>query len=344
MEYHWIIPSFAPRYPLHSFYLLYKLFLAIITFYLAGYVTGYLTEEARTRSTELTKTLEDYSRLEAFNRNVVQSIQSGLMTCDLEQQITFVNHAAEEILGSNLTSLKGHRVDDLFPELDLRRPQKKHSRIETTFLRPNGDEMILGLTASPLKDHTGQKMGSIVAFRDLTRIREMEESVRHSERLATIGQLAAGIAHEIRNPLASISGATQLLKEEKQLNDSQQRLMDIIITESNRLNRLITDFLLYAQPPVLNEKPVDLSALVDDTLEVFTRSPQWTQGIELRKEIEPNVLMTGDAQQLQQVLWNLFINSLNAMDGKGLLTARTSKNTKKRTVELMVSDTGKGIA
>ena len=162
--------------------------------------------------------------------------------------------------------------------------------------------------------------------------------------LASIGQLAAGIAHEIRNPLASISGAIQLLKDEKESNDSTQKLMEIILAESSRLNHLITDFLLYAQPPKLNKKPVDLAALVNDTLEVFSHSPQWTQGIKLAKTIEPNITIYGDNQQLQQILWNLFINAVDAMEGKGLLEVKVQKDGKSRKIVLLVSDTGKGIS
>ncbi len=162
--------------------------------------------------------------------------------------------------------------------------------------------------------------------------------------MALIGQLAAGIAHEIRNPLASISGAIQLLKEEKEVGQSSQRLMEIILAESGRLNRLITDFLLYAQPPKLNKKKVDIGALVDNTLEVFSRSPQWTKGIQLSKIMEPNIIIAADPQQLEQVLWNLFINAVDAMEGKGVLEVRTHKDGKGHTVTLAVSDTGKGIS
>jgi len=343
LEYHWIIPFLAPRYPYHSFYLLYKLLIAIIIFYLAGYLTGYLTEEVRARARELTQTREDYSRLEAFNRNVIQSIQSGLMTCDLEQRVTFLNPTGEQILGMKAAQLRKKRLPDLFPAMAKGSDQKQKPRMETTYVKPDGAEIVVGLTSSPLKDHNGEEVGKIIAFRDLTRIREMEESVRRAEKLATIGQLAAGMAHEIRNPLASISGAIQLLKEEKQASEHHKRLMDIIITESNRLNGLITDFLLYAQPPALNKKIVDISALIDDTLEVFSRSPQCTRGVEIVKNTQKKSTLSCDSQQLQQVLWNLLINAVSAMDGKGLLEVTTSQDERSQKLSLSVRDTGQGI-
>jgi len=344
LEYYWVIPALAPRYPYHSLYLLYKLFLAILSFYLSGYLTGYLAQEVRRRGRELQKTQEDYSRLEAVNRYVIQSIQSGLLTTDLEGRITFLNKMGENILGVGISQLRHHPVTDLFPAINSDFKKEFRSRMETTLKRHDGEELILGLSTSLLKDHTGEEMGKIIIFQDLTRTKELEESIRRSEMLASIGQLAAGIAHEIRNPLASISGAIQLLKDEQETSDSTQKLMDIILAESSRLNHLITDFLLYAQPPKLNKKPVDLAALVNDTLEVFSHSPQWTQGIKLAKTIEPNITIYGDNQQLQQILWNLFINAVDAMEGKGLLEVKVQKDGKSRKIVLLVSDTGKGIS
>jgi two-component system sensor histidine kinase PilS (NtrC family) len=232
---------------------------------------------------------------------------------------------------------------DLFRNLYQDFHEELRARMEMAFERPDGEEIRLGLSISSLNDHRGNKVGQIIIFQDLTHIKEMEETMQRSEKLATIGQLAAGIAHEIRNPLASISGAIQLLNDEQGKGESSQRLMEIILAESGRLNRLITDFLLYAQPPKLNKKKVNIGALVDSTLEVFSRSPQWTKGIKLAKIIEPDITIAGDAQQLEQVLWNLFINAVDAMAGKGMLEVKVHQNGMERTATLTVADTGKGI-
>jgi two-component system sensor histidine kinase PilS (NtrC family) len=343
MESLWVIPSLSPRLPYNSVVMLYKLFLAFLAFYLSGYLTGYLAEEARKRGKELIQTREDYSRLEAFNRDVIQSMQSGLMTINLKERMTFLNKAGEKILGMAISQCKDRPLQDLFLELKDNFHEGFRSRTEIAFQRPDDEEIKLGLSTSTLKDHRGNKVGQIIIFQDLTHIKEMEESMRRSEKLATIGQLAAGIAHEVRNPLASISGAIQLLKEEKGAEASSQRLMEIVLAESGRLNRLITDFLLYAQPPKLNKKKVDIGALVDNTLEVFSRSPQWTKGITLSKIMEPNITIAADPQQIEQVLWNLFINAVDAMEGKGILEVRVHKDGKGGMVTLAISDTGKGI-
>jgi two-component system sensor histidine kinase PilS (NtrC family) len=344
LEHFWVLPSLSSRLPYHIGVLLGTLLVYIIAFYLSGYLTGYLAEEVRKRGKELIQTKENYGRLEAFNRDVIQSMQSGLMTVNLKEQITFLNKAGEKILGLTTSQFKEQPVRNVFPELKNNLHEGFRARSETAFQRPDGEEIKLGLSISALKDHQGNAVGRIIIFQDLTHIKEMEESVRRSEKLATIGQLAAGIAHEIRNPLASISGAIQLLKEEKDAGQSTQRLMEIILSESGRLNRLITDFLLYAQPPKLHMKKVDIGVLVDNTLEVFSRSPQWTKGIQLSKIMEPNVTISADPQQLEQVLWNLFINAVDAMEGKGVLEIKVDKDGKGRTITLSVSDTGKGIA
>jgi two-component system sensor histidine kinase PilS (NtrC family) len=344
LEYHWVIPSLSLRFPYHNVVLLYTLFVYILAFYLSGYLTGYLAEEVRKRGRELVKTREDFSRLEAFNRDVIQSIQSGLLTVNLKERITFLNKAGEEILGIKISQFKNRLLTELFLNLYKDFHEELRSRMEMSFQRPEGKEIRLGLSISSLKDHKGNKVGQIIIFQDLTRIKEMEETMRRSEKMATIGQLAAGIAHEIRNPLASISGAIQLLSDEQGGGESTQRLMEIILAESGRLNRLITDFLLYAQPPKLNKKKVDIGSLVDNTLEVFSRSPQWTKGIKLAKIMEPDITIAGDPQQLEQVLWNLFINAVDAMEGKGMLEVQVHKNGRGQKAMLMVSDTGKGIS
>jgi len=346
LEYYWVIPSLSTRLPYHNVDLLVRLFAYILAFYLSGYLTGYLAEEMRRRGKELTQTREDFSRLEAFNRDVIQSIQSGLLTVNLKERITFLNKGGEQILGIKISQFKNRPINELFRELNDNFHEGLRSRIETVFQRPDGEEIKLGLSISSLKDHRGNKVGQIITFQDLTHIKEMEESMRRSEKLATIGQLAAGIAHEIRNPLASISGAIQLLREEQREGESEstQRLMEIILAESGRLNRLITDFLLYAHPPKLNKKKVDVGALMDSTLEVFSRSPQWTKGIKLAKIMEPNITIAADPQQLEQILWNLLINAVDAMEDKGTLEVKVHKDGTGQTVTLVVADTGKGIS
>ncbi len=343
LEYYLIIPPLYPQYLYESLYLFYKLFLTILSLFLAGYLTGFLAEEVSKRSRLLSKTREEYSRLEAFSRNVLQSLQSGLITVDLKGRITFINAAGEQILGLKRASIRNLSLLDIFPEIESYLSGERAQRVEVNYTKDPFTKLQLGLSFYPLRDHRGELSGKVVIFQDLTKMKDMEESVKRSERLASVGQLAAGIAHEIRNPLASISGAIQLLREEEFSNPHAQRLMEIIVTESNRLNRLINEFLLYAQPPKATKKKVELDKVVEDTLEIFFRTPQWNYGIRLIKEIEKGIVVECDPQQMQQVLWNLLINAVEAMEGKGVLKVGLRKEPADNKVILRVTDTGKGI-
>ncbi|RLB03493.1 MAG: hypothetical protein DRG55_00125 [Deltaproteobacteria bacterium] len=322
-----------------GFYLLYRYLLALLSFLLAGYVIGFLWEESRSRSRELQRSREDYRRLEAFSRYVLESISSGLITTDRNNRITFVNRAAERILGVKEEGLFGRPINQLFPKFK----GGAKERIEIPYRRGRED-LILGLSVSTMKDHLGRTMGRIFIFQDLTQWKELEESMKRAEKLAAVGQLAAGLAHEIRNPMASISGAIQLFKDEGFTNPNTERLMNIIITESNRLNRLISDFLLYAQPPKVRRERVNLSKVVKDTLELFFHSPEYRHGIELVEEIEEDVTVPCDPQQIQQVLWNLLLNAVEAMDGRGSLRVELYRDLDRESAVLKVEDTGVGMS
>jgi len=185
-------------------------------------------------------------------------------------------------------------------------------------------DLHLGFSISTLRDSKEMVRGKIVIFQDLTRIMEMEEQVRRSEKLAAIGQLAAGIAHEIRNPLASVSGSIQLLKRELKLDLENKRLMDIVLRETDRLNALISEFLLFAQPSQKQCESVDVKYLIEDTLDLFVNNPEWRKKIELRKNIEAGIRLRANPEQIRQILWNLIVNAVQAMSEGGTLTV-TSK-------------------
>jgi signal transduction histidine kinase len=201
-------------------------------------------------------------------------------------------------------------------------------------------------------------IGHTLIFQDITRFKEMEEQMKRVDKMAAIGQLAAGMAHEIRNPLTSMSGSIQMLKSELTLDHGGQRLMDIILRESERLNALITDFLLFAQPPKTNK--TSWVTIVDETLELFVNSAEYQEAITL---VRPNsdhiVQVMMDPDQMRQVLWNLLINAAQAMSKGGELRVQVekrenghlpanppwSKPVKPNTwVKISITDSGTGIA
>lgn len=290
----------------------------ILAFFTVAYLTGYLSERTARIEKELHEKGIDLDKLERLSRHILENITSGIMTLDERLRITSFNRAAETITGYTLRDAYQKFVGDIFPGVldDAIESGRLDLRLEKRFRKKDGTELFLGLTIS-----RGQGEGAsvIVIFQDLTRLKAMEEQLRRAEKLKALGELSVGIAHEIRNPLASISGSIQVLKNEMKLIGEDRHLMDIVLMETERLNVLITDFLLFARPAQEKRDRVNLSALVDETIRLFRHSPQ-AAGITIESDLSEGVYVEGDARQLGQVFWNLFLNSAQAMAGKGTLS------------------------
>lgn len=313
----------------------YTLILYMTAFYIVAFLSGSISEELQKKRKELLQKEVDYHHLEAFNRNIVQSLDSGLLTIDLEGKINFLNRTAEKILRRKEEGLRNQSIYDLFPKMNevMEEVRKKsfqnppqYQRYETTLIDEKGHKIYLGFSISPLTDPDGNIIGYTLIFQDITRFKEMEEQMKRFDRMAAIGSLAAGLAHEIRNPLASLSGSIQMLKSELSLDESQSHLMEIILRESERLNALITDFLLFAHPPQTRPQPVEIDRILEETLELFSHSPSFHEGIRLIRsypdQIGPVVV---DPDQIRQVLWNLLINASQSLSNGGEIRVRLEK-------------------
>ncbi len=173
------------------------------------------------------------------------------------------------------------------------------------------------------------------------RLKDSEEAVRRAEKLAAVGQLASGIAHEIRNPLASMSGSIQVLRDELDLNQENKRLMDIILRESERLNGLITEFLNYARPYKPERAEVDFSGIMSETLDVFEKGVSQGHGITIQREVLPGIKVYGEQERLREVMWNLFNNAVQSMPGGGRFTV--SLKAGDGVAVAAVRDSGEGI-
>jgi signal transduction histidine kinase len=177
----------------------------------------------------------------------------------------------------------------------------------------------------------------------------MEEELKRADRLAAIGGLAAGLAHEIRNPLASISGSIEILKEERGNNPQKLRLMDIVLREVSRLNSLVEDFLLFARPSFPRKERIHLNRVVEEIIKMFTNNPDYSSGVKITNESKDDLFIQGDAQQIKQVFWNLIINAAQAMPSGGEVRVELRKNSSLPLFpglsqgEIMISDTGMGI-
>ena len=325
--------------------------LNIIGFFTVAFLTGYLAERTIKVEKELEEQKIDFKKLEAINKYIVENINSGILTINSSERITSFNRAAEKVVGYKLDEVYNKPIDTVFPDLMKAKhysiiPEEtsaSYFRVEKIFKRKDGKELFLGFAASPMKEG-----GHIIIFQDLTRIKEIEEQLRRVDRLRALGELAAGMAHEVRNPLTSISGSVQVLKKSLMLDGENQHLMNTVIREAERLNALITDFLLFAKPATKMTK-IDLRDIINETVNIFKNSPE-SGNIDIQLKIEDGLIVEGDSRQLKQVFWNLFINAGNAMldnnrdkgqwaRGKIIVEATG----REEDVEVTVSDTGMGI-
>jgi two-component system sensor histidine kinase PilS (NtrC family) len=279
--------------------------------------------------------------LYALHEDIVRSLSSGLITIGTRGNVLAVNQAAVDMLDRPPTELIGRPVDAVLPGIDA-----LLAGVDARDLLRRGDltigERAFGISVSPLRDNGDRLIGRVVNFQDLTELRQMEGQVKRAERLAAIGKLAAGIAHEIRNPLASISGSIELLRAAPA--DDAAALMAIITREIERLNRMISDLLDYANPQPRERVPFDLAALVDETLRVFVQDKSF-DGVEV--VLDPGsptegLLLEGDPAKLRQVLWNLLRNAAEAATAGGKhVTVKVGRGDDMAVVEIL--DDGAGM-
>lgn len=346
------VPGFVRSQNFTAVQVLFLVFINILSFYIVGFLSGYLSERLRKTSQQLREKSMDFEDLRVLQEHILRSVGSGILTMDLQGSIASWNPAAERITGychdeirSRWQQVFGDSIKGIFGHTDSLK--ERPFRFNGQIMKKDGSTAILGMTASLLKDDANAVRGIILIFQDITKMVEMEKQVRMQERLATVGSLAAGIAHEIRNPLASLSGSIQVLQGELALKGDNKHLMDIVIRETDRLNLIITDFLEYARLKDARLEQLELLPVLDETIMLLKNSKDFTGDIRIRHEIDPRVVINGDAQRIRQVFWNLFINACQAMPqgGEITVTARPfSREDDTRGCEIVIADSGQGIA
>jgi two-component system, NtrC family, sensor histidine kinase PilS len=313
---------------------LYTIFLNVFGFYTVAFLTSYLSENLRLTGRKLEEASDFLADLQVFNQTIIDSITSGLMTADFEGRINFFNEAAASILamapreaiGQEVKNLLGEK-DDFLDQLKSQLAGKRYLRMEGAYLNHRGEEIYLGMSVSYLLFEGEKKSGFLFIFQDLTEIKRLEREVRLKENLATMGEMAAGMAHEIRNPLASISGSVQVLAEAEELNDEQRRLMDIIVRESERLSGTLTEFLAYARPPRFEPDQIDLRPVLEETATLLGHSSEVLPEHEIALSLPQSpVMLFADPNQMKQIAWNLARNALQAMPNGGRLAMSLSRN------------------
>jgi two-component system, NtrC family, sensor histidine kinase PilS len=286
--------------------------------------------------------------LASLHQDTIRCLSSGLVTTTLDGTITTMNDAACEILGIGHTPPLGQKLTKHIPCLgDVLAKAGAQGRVlrdEVDAIRNDGVERRLGLSATPLSDHSGNVTGRVIHFQDLTDLRQMEQAVARAERLAGIGRLAANIAHEIRNPLASISGSVEVLRRLPGADPETRNLVDIAVREVDRVNALITSLLDYARPRSEERQHLDLGELIADIAKIFEQERR-TKNVELQVHGQAGVLVEAASGQMHQVLWNLLRNAVEAMpDGGTIHLAAALRPSDPPEAILMVRDTGIGIA
>jgi two-component system sensor histidine kinase PilS (NtrC family) len=263
----------------------------------------------------------------------VSSIRSGLITTDLQGRIAVFNSAARELTGREPREMLDKPVQLLFGEsfwirilnanlLRNARPLRHEEWIPI----PGGTMHYLGFSVSPLMDHNQKLLGYIISFQDLTEIMRLEEEVRLKDRMAAIGRMAAGIAHEIRNPLTAMRGSVEILRSHANLPETDERLLNILIRESDRLNKFVEDFLNFARPRAYAKHPIDLVPVLRDSVTLLRNSPEIRERYSVRLDTEAKAIrILGSADQLNQVFWNLAQNAIRAMPNGGDLNISIRK-------------------
>jgi two-component system sensor histidine kinase PilS (NtrC family) len=281
--------------------------------------------------------------LQAINENIIQSMRDGLITANLEGRITEMNPAAANILGQGLSALRGKPISSVFPGIDSD-GQPGLARHELTYLLPDGEHRILGVGSSPLVQSGLGVMGHVYNFQDLTDEKSREAQYRAKDRMATLGRLSAGIAHEIRNPLASIAGSVKILRDIAKLDDDQAKLIEIVSGESERLNKLVSDFLAYSVDQRYEFKEVDLCKLLEETLLLLEHHPLFSPNHRVRRKIPKLPVMAYiDSDKIRQVFWNICDNCLKAMPQGGTMSAEIYGEST-HNISIVLADTGIGFS
>ena len=308
----------------------------------AGFTLLFLVQSYRaTRAT--------LARIKAFSDNVVENVPIGLLALDNHGRIAAFNHGAESILRLSASKVIGREAKQILPaELleEIKHSQNRDGVIEKEIecSTSEGNIVPLEIGASRLKDEDDVFLGNVLLFKDLTEVRSLRREVARSQRLASVGRLAAGVAHEIRNPLSSIKGFATYFKERYPDRPDDQQTADIMIQEVDRLNRVVGQLLEFAKPVSVKPKPISLQALLNDSIKLI-KDRAAEKGISVQTQNNTQVDEARiDPDRINQVLLNLYLNAIDSMESGGELKVEISSDGQHRDIVIRISDTGRGIS
>lgn len=340
---------FSPRSPLPVKSFILSAEVSILGNVIVGMLTGFLQERLKRARLRVEQQFSRIQDLNEYNTYILDNIRSGLLTTDCTFHVVKINQMGTRLLNREAEAILGRNALELFrltPDeqglVDFSPQEQKAVRVEKWLEVNNEDSLFVGLSISPILIRN-EVNGYIFIFQDLTDIKKLENEIEIQKRMAAIGNLSAAIAHEIRNPLASMTGSIQVLKKQLELTASQRHLMDIILRESHRLDRIIANFLQFAAFRKFSPREFDLAALIRETIFLFQNSPEFRPDHQVQLECpEGEIQMVGDPDQLKQVFWNLCSNAVKAMPRGGSIGITCAREG--RTVRLNFRDEGRGMA
>ncbi len=340
----WFVPT-----PWTSSRLYFNMATNFAGFYATALLVSIISEKLQRTAEELDANRQNLAELRALNQNVVESIPSGLITLTQYGTAAFINPAGCQILQTQPITILGRHVTELgFASGEEWGSIRNDLTAGTLVRRENdidvgGERRSIGFALTPLSTLEGKAAGYTLIFQDLTEMKKLEAEVRLKDRMAAVGELSAGIAHEIRNPLAAIAGSVQVLKNSQSLNSQEQRLMTIVLRESERLNKTIAEFLRFVRPQEKRAVEFDIAASLSETLDLLTNSVELRKDHEIRREINPpSFTIVGDGDQIRQVFWNIALNAFRAMPGGGVLAVRANANDGE--YRIVFADNGRGMS
>ena len=338
-------------------YVFFRVLIYILSFYIIAFFSSFVVEREQKARALLEEKENAFDQLDLLHRSIIESIDAGILTVSLQRNIKSFNRAAENITGFSFSEILNRNIEDIFPgyskiiekadEKNVINSKALTKRAELTITGNAGNKITVGCSISPLNDHRGRRIGEILIFQDLSSIKMMEEALDKSRRLAFVGEMAAGLAHEMRNPMASISGSIQLLKRDLRLNEADERLMQIVLRGKDQLENFIKDFLLMARPAAGVRDACDINSVIEDVVEAVHYIPEWDDRFVIKKDIPNNLSLYANKMEIRQIIWNLVVNAVQAMPDGGmiLVSGRTlNNNGLDNDLEIRIADTGVGIS
>jgi two-component system sensor histidine kinase PilS (NtrC family) len=325
-------------------YVLWVTVVNFTVFFLTAFLSSSVAEQLQRTRVSLDLKETDFRQLSELHSSIVRSIPSGIATTDDRDLITFVNAAGVAVLGSSFADLTGTPLSDVFPAIldgvDNRNPRRQTYR---TAKEIRGEQRQFELTVSDLRDNEGEPRGRLLIFHEVTLLKKMEERVRVSEHQTALVRIAARMAHEIRNPLAALRGAAELLAQVPAAQETERKLLNIVVRESDRLNSLLADFLVTVNPGPREKVRFMLDELVEETTALFSIEQRVRRRATVETLINKGVEVEGDPTRIRQALWNLLVNAADAIEDRGTIRVVLDTNETPREAILKVQDTGIGI-